>query len=547
MKFIALITLTICINFVSLSQSQELSLINENGETFNIDSLATSQTLDEYLTILKTDKINAGFLEFSIDSISRDKKTILVFIGKQYYEGGILYNQETSLSQPSNSHLNTFDIKKINQEFEFKLKQQENNGFPFTEIHIDQINIIDTTISIIVNIKQNQLVKIDSLVIKSKNNIDQKIISKIIGINKGDLYNEQEIKDITKLLSKSKFYKDIKKTELLFTNEGAQLFLHLDKLSTNKFEGILGVQPGKNNQKTSITGEIQTQFANNFQKGESFSFEWRKLPSQTQELKITASYPYIAFSNFGLIGNIDIYKQDTTFISTERTLGTSYRISINEEISVFAEQLNSFDQKNLNETAATNSKSTAIGVKYIKNNFNNLINPTKGYSIKISHSAGTRKTTNDLEKSESNQHRSKIEFQKIIPIVKRVNALFKIQEEFQTGGSQFQNELIRFGGFKTLRGFDELTFRATTFIAASLEFRFLLDANSNIHLFGDYGWYEQNSNEGYIKDTPFGIGTGISFSTKSGVFSFDYAIGSQLNNPFDFRTGKIHFGIRNLF
>ncbi|MCC6690169.1 MAG: hypothetical protein IT235_01425, partial [Bacteroidia bacterium] len=50
-----------------------------------------------------------------------------------------------------------------------------------------------------------------------------------------------------------------------------------------------------------------------------------------------------------------------------------------------------------------------------------------------------------------------------------------------------------------------------------------------------------------VHDTPYGFGAGTSFETKAGIFSLDYALGSQLGNPIYLKSGKIHFGIVSYF
>ena len=37
------------------------------------------------------------------------------------------------------------------------------------------------------------------------------------------------------------------------------------------------------------------------------------------------------------------------------------------------------------------------------------------------------------------------------------------------------------------------------------------------------------------------------FDTKAGIFNLGYAIGKQMGNTFDLRTGKIHAGLTALF
>ena len=48
-------------------------------------------------------------------------------------------------------------------------------------------------------------------------------------------------------------------------------------------------------------------------------------------------------------------------------------------------------------------------------------------------------------------------------------------------------------------------------------------------------------------DQPIGYGAGISFETKAGIFSINYAIGQQKGNPPDMKAAKVHFGIVNRF
>jgi hypothetical protein len=93
-----------------------------------------------------------------------------------------------------------------------------------------------------------------------------------------------------------------------------------------------------------------------------------------------------------------------------------------------------------------------------------------------------------------------------------------------------------------LRGFNEEGFLATTKMVNQFELRYLLDQNSCVFLCFDQSFYEKNTQEGYRRDSPYGLGLGTNIGSKVGIFSLAYAIGREQNNPFDFRAGKIHFG-----
>ncbi|MNV47097.1 hypothetical protein D3C71_1389530 [compost metagenome] len=115
-----------------------------------------------------------------------------------------------------------------------------------------------------------------------------------------------------------------------------------------------------------------------------------------------------------------------------------------------------------------------------------------------------------------------------------------MSETFYTNNIQ-QNELLRFGGNLSQRGFmeDELlgTYRATF----TIEPRFILDQNSYLFVFYDQSWYERNL-QSYVHDAPKGFGAGLCFGTNIGIFSLTYALGQQFSNPILFRDSKVHFG-----
>ncbi len=99
----------------------------------------------------------------------------------------------------------------------------------------------------------------------------------------------------------------------------------------------------------------------------------------------------------------------------------------------------------------------------------------------------------------------------------------------------------------TLRGFDEESIFASSYVVGTIEYRFLLEENSWFFAFTDFAWYENNSKDAWDTDTPYGFGTGVTFETKAGIFALTYALGSRYGQPIELRSGKIHVGFIGLF
>jgi hypothetical protein len=69
--------------------------------------------------------------------------------------------------------------------------------------------------------------------------------------------------------------------------------LFLEKKNASQFDGIVGILPSDNG-KTVFTGDLKIKLVNSILKsGETIDINWRRLQTQTQDLKANIIYPYI--------------------------------------------------------------------------------------------------------------------------------------------------------------------------------------------------------------------------------------------------------------
>jgi len=111
----------------------------------------------------------------------------------------------------------------------------------------------------------------------------------------------------------------------------------------------------------------------------------------------------------------------------------------------------------------------------------------------------------------------------------------------------YRNELFRIGGYKLLRGFDEESILAAQYAVCTLEYRYLIGLNSFLFTFVDAGWAKNNV-PGYNLNSSFlGLGLGLAFETKAGIFNISYAMGKRDNTNLNFHDAKIHLGYVSFF
>ena len=112
----------------------------------------------------------------------------------------------------------------------------------------------------------------------------------------------------------------------------------------------------------------------------------------------------------------------------------------------------------------------------------------------------------------------------------------------------FANENYRLGGNKLLRGFDEESLFATRFVVGTAEYRLLLGPNSFLSAFADWGYLENLATKNRIFQRPLGLGAGLNFETRAGIFGISAAVGRRdKGQAVDFRATKFHLGYVSLF
>ena len=189
-------------------------------------------------------------------------------------------------------------------------------------------------------------------------------------------------------------------------------------------------------------------------------------------------------------------------------------------------------------------------------NLDYRFNPTKGYDINITGTAGQRTIKKNIKFPDiwydsldlkTNQYRFDVIADYYFTLGKSSVLNIGATASHIQGEKYFSNELIRFGGLKSLRGFNETSFSAPSLVMGKVEYRLLLEQNSFLFVVFNQAFYEDKSKVDVFSDQPYGLGTGINFETKAGIFSFTYAVGSLQDQALSFRDARIHFGLVNLF
>ena len=350
--------------------------------------------------------------------------------------------------------------------------------------------------------------------------------------------------------------------EVIFTNYKSKVLLFLKKKPASRFNGILGIIPDEQTGKLRLTGDVKLNLMNSFHNGEKIDFNWRAIQKNTQDLKFDFLYPFLVNTPFGIDYKFKLYKKDNTYIDVGHRIGVQYILKGNNYFSVFYHHKSSSLLSQANYAALTvlpayaDITSKLYGIEIHQTKLDYLLNPRKGYQFTITGSLGNKNIKKNPQIDEklyeninlnSTLYNADIDANYYLPISERSVIKLASKNAYTYNENLFENELLRFGGLLTLRGFDEESVYASLYTIETVEYRYILEQNSYLYLFFDGAYYEKNDKDNFISDRPFGFGTGISFETKAGIFSINYALGKQFDNPILFRSAKIHFGFVNFF
>lgn len=538
---------------------------SQSTAKFNISDLksVTKQQSVEYfgqleletkLTDLRQLAYKRGFIGFSIDSVQKvDSLNSVVHgsLGPKYKSIRLFFSDSSQLAMRNvginvvrsrNSVVPT-SPEAIGSYLSSVVKAFETQGFPFIRLQFDSLSVTDGNLSVVLNVQPGPTVYWSRVeIVSAKDKFSERFIEAYFHIQKGALFNQEDLDQLPTRMRQLSFLKETKPSELLFTDEGAVLFLYLASKPVSSFSGTVGLQQDPVKLTTQFTGDIRLKLLNSFKRGELFELSWRSIQAGSPQLKMNASIPFLFKTPFGIDGNFNLFKRDSSFLELKGSFGVNYYLSSGNQLKAFYQRNSSNvlsgSSSLLNYGSAT-SNQYGLSVQHLEVDY--IPNPRKGSIWSVTAAAGSRTLTKDSITTESLIYSTSAKADLFVPLGKRfVFKLTGTAESFFTDNIQ-QNELLRFGGNNIQRGFLEDELLATSRITGTAEFRLILDQNSNLFVFFDQSWYERNVGS-YVNDTPYGFGTGLSFGTNLGIFSISVALGKQFSNPVLLRDSKVHVG-----
>lgn len=513
------------------------------------------------------------------DSISH----VQFYKGEKYRLSKLNYDESTELIVKSSGLFSLkYQTKRLDSVFVKKylgdvLNYLVNNGYPFATVGFDNVMVDTTDITADLLIQKNKYITYDTLDNSFLEVISRNFMSQYLGLKRGNPYSHKNVLTAKKKIVDLGYLKLESDPYVFFHGDKAIVRLPLLAAKANSFDFIIGVLPSTTNgvRTWNVNGELSTNLLNRFGKGERINVEIRRLSAEDQLLSIQSSYPYIFNLPVGLDGAFELRFNRNISIDLNTNFGGQYITSginyIKGFISYKTSNVVNVDTARIISTQKLPNnldfKYNGGGVEFFRQDLDYRFNPRKGWSFKSQANIGIRsiipnqgiqsiKTDNvdfatvyDTLQLKTFQANLDILASLFIPVQSFGTVRLGLNSGIRyNDGRVVENELFRIGGNKLLRGFDELSILSDYYAVMSAEFRLIIDQNSFLSFpFVDVSRMRTYLEDVAVWDTAYGVGMGLNFATKAGIFNVSFAAGSRLNNPLEFNNTKVHFGYINLF
>ena len=571
--FFILIFHLFCWQLSAQQDSLLFSYVNEDGIE-KTGLLKPGQNLLSEMQKVLDSLYAEGYWNSTLDSITFENRTAQIYKGVAYKNFSL---KPGNLTEDIYEDLKLFRVKSFDDwpiYGERLMNHLGDLGYPFAQIKLDSIQEVGENVYGSINLIKGPQIRYDSIYWKGDLRIRPGYMMNYLQISSGEVYRHADIVNVEKLLRALPFAKLNDSPKLKFIGKYASLHFEMDKKNASRFDFLVGVNPINEDNETRffITLDVQAELANQLNYGESIRFRYSRLRPENQELEFSARYPYLLDQPIALEGNFGLYRRSLDFQDVEADFGADYIINSNSSIGLAWTYLSS-RLINIDSVGILNRGKlpdnldvvrNGLAMKYEWNKLDQLLNPTKGWDVRLKIGASTKEIIENeaIKKLNNNSYDFSTSFDSLTLVGYQISLNAEIERYFPVGQNFaiktyvdsyillsnleiYQNEMARIGGNKLLRGFDEESILGQAYVIPGAAFHVILDEYSFLSLpFIDYGFIKTVDGEW---TRALGVGAGISFSTRAGMLNFSIAAGKLGSGPFDIGRPKVHIGFLRLF
>ncbi len=543
------------ISLNSIGQQLHLKIVGKNDlQTKAIDSIGYTKSfgnakgiLDE-TNLFSKKLLQAGFLEQEVlESRKQNDSTFLylytigaktnfirIYIGRNLEVGDWdLYtvNKDTLVLpfDQSETFLNS------------TLRKLEAKGFSMAKVQLTNLKKHTNFVSADLKVTSDKKRQWNDIVINGYDKFSEGYKNNLKRLYKKRIFNQENLEKLYKDIGQFQFVKQTKYPEILFTKDSTKVFVYLEKAKSNSFDGFIGFSNDEN-RKVIFNGYLDLTLNNAMNSGEKLALYWKSNGKDQKTFRVGAEIPYVFKSPIGMKVQLNIFKQDSTYQNTQTSIDFGYYFNYNTRLYFGYQSTESSDIKNSNTLLLSDytNKFYTSNFEFVEYKDDDYLFPEKSnFNIKI----GTGRR--DSKFQNNSQFYGSVNLSHNIYLNSKNILNLKSQNYYLQSDAYILNELYRFGGINSIRGFNENTLQGNIFSSVLSEYRYVLSPSIYVHSIMDYAYFQDKTTN--IKGNLLGLGFGFGLLTKNGLFNLVYANGSTKDQAIKFSSSIVHISLKASF
>jgi len=516
-------------------QSKTIDSIGYNTNHFHVKSIfdevaILSKKLFKYgyieNEIIENIKINDSTFQFYLN-IGKKTNFIHIYIGE---------NSELktlAITKDKNDTL-IVPFHEIENFMTQNLKGLEQKGFSLSYLKLINFRKSNNVLFADLDLHLGKKRELNDIVIVGYDQFPEGHKKNLKKLYKNKVFNLENLKQLKDDFDKFRFVSQKKYPEILFTKDTTKVYVYLEKAKTNRFDGLVGFSNDEK-KKVKFNGYLDLLLINTLNSGEEFSLFWKSDGSDQKTFNVALELPYIFKSRFGLKTSLNVFKQDSTFQNTKTNIDVGYYFNYNSKLFIGHQSSESSDIQNQNSSQVSDFKNTFTTVSYEFIDFKSddfLFPERTKFNLKTGF--GSRTSTFESNK----QIYFEVNLKHNLYLNEKNSFNLKSQNYYLKSDAFLVNELYRFGGINSIRGFNENSLQANAFTSILTEYRYLLTPSIYFHTITDYGFYKDSTI--HKNSTLLGIGFGFGLLTKNGLLNLVYANGSTKDQAIKTSNSIVH-------
>jgi|LakMenE01Jun11ns_1017448.scaffolds.fasta_scaffold9953804_3 hypothetical protein len=354
-------------------------------------------------------------------------------------------------------------------------------------------------------------------------------------------FSQANIDLLTKEINQFHFCQLIKAPEVLFSKDSTKVYLTLEKKKNNQFDGYAGFSTDENNA-FKINGYLDLALSNLLNGGEHIKIYWRNNGEDQTEFQANLDLPFLFGSRFTGGLDLNILQQDSTFQNTLTKLKVGYHLKFSQKVFLGFESNTSNNISNLNTGFISDFNSTYWLFSYT--NYPVIMQPfQRNDQLFIFSEVGYGERKSKLANNQ--QFKIKLDIEKNFLITNKQNLWVKSENFYLRSDIYLANELHRFGGHQSLRGFLDNSLYASQYHALLSEYQYFFNPNFYLHTVSDYAFYSDKTSN--VSNHLITMGLGFGLQTRNGIIKFNYVNPIVGFDSFQWSNSLVHIQFKAVF